>query len=184
MIRLRLFPQRLDEVKSFAAVSMFAVEDFPFQGRLGEIDRLLESEASRLVQQGKLSGAWESQALLASKGRLAPEYVLFAGLGSLEDLTLTKLYRRAKEIFRRMMKASAKNLSMQVSGFAQLPDDFAPVATEIMNGAIRGVIGNPWDVDILVCEPNDEKYDELIALSEQIAFSSVKNRELSLEVLI
>ena len=184
MIRLRLFPQRLDEVKSFAAVSMFAVEDFPFQGRLGEIDRLLESEASRLVQQGKLSGAWKSQALLASKGRLAPEYVLFAGLGSLEDLTLTKLYRRAKEIFRRMMKASAKNLSMQVSGFAQLPDDFAPVATEIMNGAIRGVIGNPWDVDILVCEPNDEKYDELIALSEQIAFSSVKNRELSLEVLI
>lgn len=184
MIRLRLFPQGLDEVKSFAAVSMFAVEDFPFQGRLGEIDRLLESEASRLVQQGKLSGAWESQALLASKGRLAPEYVLFAGLGSLEDLTLTKLYRRAKEIFRRMMKASAKNLSMQVSGFAQLPDDFAPVATEIMNGAIRGVIGNPWDVDILVCEPNDEKYDELIALSEQIAFSSVKNRELSLEVLI
>jgi hypothetical protein len=184
VIRLRLFPQGLDEVKSFAAVSMFAVEDFPFQGRLGEIDRLLESEASRLVQQGKLSGAWESQALLASKGRLAPEYVLFAGLGSLEDLTLTKLYRRAKEIFRRMMKASAKNLSMQVSGFAQLPDDFAPVATEIMNGAIRGVIGNPWDVDILVCEPNDEKYDELIALSEQIAFSSVKNRELSLEVLI
>ena len=184
MIRLRLFPQGLDEVKSFAAVSMFAVEDFPFQGRLGKIDRLLESEASRLVQQGKLSGAWESQALLASKGRLAPEYVLFAGLGSLEDLTLTKLYRRAKEIFRRMMKASAKNLSMQVSGFAQLPDDFAPVATEIMNGAIRGVIGNPWDVDILVCEPNDEKYDELIALSEQIAFSSVKNRELSLEVLI
>ena len=163
---------------------MFAVEDFPFQGRLGKIDRLLESEASRLVQQGKLSGAWESQALLASKGRLAPEYVLFAGLGSLEDLTLTKLYRRAKEIFRRMMKASAKNLSMQVSGFAQLPDDFAPVATEIMNGAIRGVIGNPWDVDILVCEPNDEKYDELIALSEHIAFSSVKNRELSLEVLI
>ncbi len=184
MIRLRLFPQGLDEVKSFAAVSMFTVEDFPFQGRLGKIDRLLESEASRLVQQGKLSGAWESQALLASKGRLAPEYVLFAGLGSLEDLTLTKLYRRAKEIFRRMMKASAKNLSMQVSGFAQLPDDFAPVATEIMNGAIRGVIGNPWDVDILVCEPNDEKYDELIALSEQIAFSSVKNRELSLEVLI
>ena len=184
MIRLRLFPQGLDEVKSFAAVSMFAVEDFPFQGKLGEIDRLLESEASRLVQQGKLSGAWESQALLASKGRLAPEYVLFAGLGSLEDLTLTKLYRRAKEIFRRMMKASAKNLSMQVSGFAQLPDDFAPVATEIMNGAIRGVIGNPWDVDILVCEPNDEKYDELIALTEQIAFSSVKNRELSLEVLI
>ncbi len=163
---------------------MFAVEDFPFQGRLGEIDRLLESEASRLVQEGKLSGAWESQALLASKGRLAPEYVLFAGLGSLEDLTLTKLYRRAKEIFRRMMKASAKNLSMQVSGFAQLPDDFAPVATEIVNGAIRGVIGNPWDVDILVCEPNDEKYDELIALSEQIAFSSVKNREFSLEVLI
>ena len=184
MIRLRLFPQGLDEVKSFAAVSMFAVEDFPFQGQLGEIDRLLESEASRLVQQGKLSGAWESQALLASKGRLAPEYVLFAGLGSLEDLTLTRLYRRAKDIFRRMMKASAKNLSMQVSGFAQLPDDFAPVATEIMNGAIRGVIGNPWDVDILVCEPNDEKYDELIALSEQIAFSSVKNRELSLEVFI
>ncbi len=184
MIRLRLFPQGLDEVKSFAAVTMFAVEDFPFQGQLGEIDRLLESEASRLVQQGKLSGAWESQAMLASKGRLAPEYVLFAGLGSWEDLTLTRLYRRAKDIFGRMMRASAQNLSMQVSGFVQLPDGFAPTATEIMNGAIRGVIGTPRDVDILVCEPDGEKYDELVALSEQIAFSSVKNRELSLEVLI
>ena len=58
------------------------------------------------------------------------------------------------------------------------------MATEIVNGAIRGVVGNPWDVDILVCEPDDEKYDELIALSEQIVFSSVQNRELSLEVLI
>lgn len=163
---------------------MFAVEDFPFQGRLGEIDRLLESEASRLVQQGKLSGAWESQAMLASKGRLAPEYVLFAGLGSLDNLTLTKLYRCAKEIFGRMMRTSAKNLSMQVSGFTHLPDDYAPVATEIVNGAIRGVIGTPWDVDILVCEPDGERYDELIALSEQIAFSRVKNRELSLEIFI
>lgn len=184
MIRLRLFPEGLHEVKSFAAVSMFAVEDFPFQGRLREIDRLLESEASRLVLQGKLSGAWESQAMLASKGRLAPEYVLFAGIGSLKELTLTKLYRRAKDIFGRMMKTSAKNLSLQVSGFAQLPDGFAPMATEIVNGAIRGVIGNPWDVDILVCEPDNKKYDELIGLSEQIAFSRVKNRELSLEVLI
>ena len=163
---------------------MFAVEDFPFQGRLGEIDRLLESEASRLVQQGKLSGAWESQAMLASKGRLAPEYVLFAGLGSLDNLTLTKLYRCAKEIFGRMMRTSAKNLSMQVSGFTHFPDDYAPVATEIVNGAIRGVIGTPWDVDILVCEPDGERYDELIALSEQIAFSRVKNRELSLEIFI
>lgn len=184
MIRLRLYPQGLHEVKSFAAVCMFAVEHFPFQGRLLQIDRLLESEVSSLVEQGKLSGAWESQAMFASKGRLAPEYVLFAGVGSVEDLTLTRLYRNAKDIFGRMMRASAKNLSMQVSGFAQLPDDFAPVATEIMNGAIRGVIGNPWDVDILVCEPDDEKYDELVMLSEQIAFSSVKNRELSLEVLI
>lgn len=184
MIRLRLLPRGLHEVKSFAAVSMFTVEDFPFQGRLEAIDRLLENEASRLVQQGKLSGVWESQAMLASKGRLAPEYVLFAGVGSLEDLTLTKLYRCAKEIFGRMMKTSAKNLSLEVSGFAQLPDGFVPVATEIMNGAIRGVIGNPWDVDILVCEPDDENYDELVALSEQIAFSSVKNRELSLEVFI
>ncbi len=163
---------------------MFAVEDYPFQGLLGKIDSLLENEASRLVQQGKLSGAWESQAMLASKGRLAPEYVLFAGIGSVEDLTLTKLYRRAKEIFGRMMKTSAKNLSLQVSGIAPYPGSFVPVATEIMNGAIRGVVGNPWDVDILVCEPDDEKYDELIALSEHIAFSSVKNRELSLEVLI
>ena len=171
-------------MKSFAAVSMFAVENFPFEGRLQQIDLMLESEASRLVEQGKLSGAWESQAMLASKGRLAPEYVLFAGIGSLEELTLTKLYRCAKDIFGRMMRTSAKNLSMEVSAFAQLLDGFAPVATEIMNGAIRGVIGNPWDVDILVCEPDGEKYDELIALSEQIAFSRVKNRELSLEVLI
>ncbi len=163
---------------------MFAVEDYPFQGRLGEIDRLLENEASRLVHQGKLSGAWDSQAMLASKGRLAPEYILFAGIGSLNDLTLTKLYRRAKDIFGRMMKASANNLSLQVSGFAQLPGGFAPMATEIVNGAIRGVIGSPWDVDILVCEPDDRKYDELIALSEQITFSSVKNRELSLEVFM
>ncbi len=184
MIRLRLYPQGLHEVKSFAAVCMFAVEHFPFQGRLRHIDQLLESEVSHLVEGGKLSGAWESQAMLASKGRLASEYVLFAGVGSLEDLTLTRLYRHAKDIFGRMMRASAKNLSMQVSGFAQLPDDFAPVATEIMNGAIRGVIGNPWDVDILVCEPDDEKYDALVMLSEQIAFSSVKNRELSLEVSI
>ena len=184
MIRLRLFPEGLHEVKSFAAVSMFAVEDFPFKGRLGEIDHLLENEASHLVRQGKLSGVWDSQAMLAAKGRLASEYILFAGIGSLEDLTLTKLYRRAKDIFGRMMKTSANNLSLQVSGFAQLPDGFAPMATEIMNGAIRGVIGNPWDVDILVCEPDNKKYDELIALSEQITFSNVKNRELSLEVFM
>lgn len=184
MVRLRLLPRALDEVESFVAVSMFTVEDFPFRGRLGEFDRLLEGEASRLVQAGKLSGAWPSQALLASKRRLAPEYALFAGVGSREDLTLTALYRRTKDVVARMMKTSAKHLSMQASGFAGLSGDFAPMATELVSGAIRGALGRPWDVDLLVCEPDGEKYDELIALSERIAFGGAKNRELSLEIVI
>lgn len=184
MVRLRLLPQALEEAESFVAVCMFSPEDFPFRGLPGKLDGLLESEASRLVRAGKLSGAWPSQAMLASKRRLAPEYVLFAGVGSSEDLTLTALYRRARDVVGRMMRASAKSLSMQISGFARFPDEFAPMATELLSGAIRGAIGHPRDVDILVCEPDEGKYDELVALSERIAFSGAKEWELSLEVVI
>ncbi len=184
MIRLRLLPRGLEEAECFVALAMFVAEDYPFRGCLERLDRLLEGEASRLVEGGKLSGAWESQAMLASRGRLATEYVLFAGLGPLEELTHTTLYRQTQEIVERMMRVSARSLSVQTSGFAQPPGDFSTIAAEIMNGAIRGAAGIPRDVDILLCEPEEEKYGALIALGEQIVFGDAENCELSLEVLM
>ncbi len=182
MIRLRVTPQSLESAPAFVAISGFAKEEVPLRGLAARMDGLLEGEASRLISQGRLSGAWRSQALIASRGRVAPEYVLFAGLGSLKGLTLSALSLRVEGIVARMLKTSARDISLGVFSEDAAGAGYSALASEILNGALRALARQPLDLNLTLCEPHTDRYLELVAVAERTLFRRTEGRELSLEV--
>ncbi len=162
---------------------VFAEDSLVLSGPAGRIDERLDGEAARLINGGHLTGAWESQALLASRGRVASEFVLFAGMGPLRILSPHEMSVRIEEVVQRAAKLSARSMAAYVpsEGFG---GEFGSLAAETVGGALRGVAGCPYDVDLIFCEPDSGRYEELVAASERVVFRRVKGREVSLEVIV
>ena len=184
MIRLRIDPQPLETASCIVTVSMFAEEDIPLAGVPGRIDGLLSGQASHQIAEGRLTGAWGSQALLATRGRLESDYVLFAGLGSVKKITAPTIAVRTEEIVQRVLKLSASTLAMSVFQPSGTRAKYERLASETVNGALRGGDNFPCDIDITVCEPDPSRYNALVAVAERCAFRRAEGRELSVEIIV
>ena len=184
MIRLRIDPRSLEFAPCFVALTVFAEEDLPLNGVPGRIDKLLGKEASRQIEAGNLSGAWESQALLATRDRIEPRYVLFAGLGLLRRITVSSLSVRIEEIVQRMLKFSTRDIARDVFHSGKSRVRYENLASETLSGAVRGVENCPYDVNITVCEPEPSRYNELVAVAEKNVFRRREGRELSVEIIV
>ncbi len=184
MIRLRIDPHSLEQAPCFIASSTVAEEDLPLRGLPGKIDKLLEGEASRQIAMGNLSGDWESQALLASRGRVGPKFVLFAGLGSLRKVTLSALSVRIEEIVQRVLKVSAQDLALDVFRSSSAEGEYENLASETVRGVLRGAAQFPYDVTVTICEPDAGRFIEFDAVAENTAFRHVEGRELSVEIIL
>jgi len=182
VIRVRLSPRPLETIPVFVAVSAFTQEEIPLRGLAERMDVLLGGEASRLIQEGRLSGRWSSQALIATRGRLAPDYVLFAGLGAGQGLTLSALSLRVEKIVDRLLRTSARSISMTVVGRETRGAGFSAIAAETFQGALRALSASPVDLNLTMCETNPAHYLELVAVGERAVFRRPEGRGLSLEV--
>ena len=182
MIRIRLSPQPIELIPSFVAVSAFTQEEIPLRGLAGRLDVLLGGEASRMIQEDRLNGRWNSQALIASRGRVASTYVLFAGLGAGQGLTLSALSLRVEKIVDRLLRTSARSISMAVLGKETRGAGFSAIATETFQGALRALSASPLDLDLIMCETDPSHYLELVAVAEHAVFRRPEERGLSLEV--
>jgi hypothetical protein len=163
---------------------MFTEEDVPLAGGPGRIDSLLGGEASRQIAAGRLSGALGSQALLATRGRLESGYVLFAGLGSVKKITASTIAVRTEEIVQCVLKLAARTLALPVFQPPGTRAKYERLASETVNGALRGGDDFPYDIDITVCEPDPARYNELVAVAERSAFRRAEGRELSVEIIV
>ena len=182
MIRLRVDPHSIENIPCFIALSAFTEEQLPLEGLPGRLDNLLEGEASRQIEQGHLNGTWGSQALLASRGRIAPHYVLFAGLGPSRRITLSILSSRMEQIVQRVIRLSARELGLSVFYSDNSNAKYENLASEAVNGALRGAADCPYDVNITVCEPDPARYNELASVAEKSVFRRAEGRELSVEI--
>jgi hypothetical protein len=184
VIRLRLDTLSLDKISCDTAIIAFSEDDSPLTGSAAHMDRCLGGEASRLLEQGYLKGAWESQALVASWGRVAADNVLFAGLGSQKGLVTHELTDRMEKIVQRVMMLAARTMAMNVLPQSGPRDEYDGLVADTVNGALRGATGYPYDVNIIICEPDPRRYEELVAVAQRIVFRRVKGREVSIEVLV
>ena len=184
MIRLKLDPLPLEHIPCFVAIAAFPDSNPLLSGPAAHMDRCLGGEASHLRDQGYLNGAWESQALLASQGRVAADFVLFAGLGSLAGLAAHELADRMEVMVERVMKLAARSMALYVLPQSGPQIDYESIAADSVNGALRGATGCPYDVNITFSEPDPARYEELAGVAERIVFRGVKGREVSVEVLV
>ncbi len=184
MIRLRLDPQPLENIPCDVAIVAFGEDDLPLNGPAGRIDACLGGESGRLIAEGHLKGAWKSQALFTSRGRVASELVLFAGMGSLRDLSARDLSTRIDEVIQRAVKLSARSMATYVPSAGGPRTEYGTLAAETVNGALRGLADCTYDVDFIFCEPEPERYGELVEAAERIVFRRVKGREVSVEVIV
>lgn len=182
MIRLRVDPHSIEDTPCFIAISAFAEEELPFEGLPGRLDNLLDGEASSQIEQGHLSGTWGAQALLASRGRIAPHYVLFAGLGPFKRITLSILAARMEQIVQRVIRLSAREMGLSINYSDRSKAKYESLASETVNGVLRGAGDCPYDVNITVCEPDPARFNELVGVAEKSAFRRAEGRELSVEI--
>jgi hypothetical protein len=183
VIRLRLDPQSIEKIPCFVVVIPFGDDDLPLNGLAGRLDAYLDGEAGRLITGGHLTGAWESQALLASRGRLAAEFVLFAGMGPMKNLAAREMSVRIEKAVHSAAKLSARSLAIHVPEGGPR-GEYRNLAAETVNGALRGMADCTYDVDLIFSEPDSGRYEELTAAAERIVFRRVKGREVSVEVLV
>jgi hypothetical protein len=85
-LRLGAAPGPIDRADVDIAVVTFFQEERPLRGAAGRADWRLCGAVSRLIQRGKLSGAWGEAALIPSTGGLRSRWVLVLGLGSRHEL--------------------------------------------------------------------------------------------------
>lgn len=184
MIRLRLVPTSLEHIPSFVALTGFAVEDVPLRGAAGRMDWLLGGEASRMILEGRLDGSWESQALLSARGRMAPCFVLIAGLGRRRGLRGAVLTSRIEGLVRRVLRISVRDMASGVFSPEPSGRHFDIYAAETLAGAMRALEGCRQDVDLALCEPDAGRYNELVAVAERMVFQRRGEMEISLEVTL
>ncbi len=182
MIRLRLEPIPLDRADSFVGITAFAEEEIPLRGQAGRLDWLLGGEGNRLILDKRLNGAHRSQALLSSKRRVLPRYILFAGLGKRKSLTGKRLSNRVEDIVRGMLKASVQDMAMNVFAANGKKTNYEAEAAETLNGALRAMAGHPVDVSLAICEPDPKRFQELVLVAERAVFRPLEGRDIALEI--
>ncbi|MDA0999937.1 MAG: hypothetical protein O2807_05395 [bacterium] len=150
----------------------------------GRLDRLLNGEASRFIRQGKFSGKWRSQAMIASRGRIAPRYVLFAGLGKLRTITTKTHITRLRDVVLSSLKTSTRNFSMTFSEPDGLTAQYEDTSAEVLGVLLPALAEQPHDVDLVICESNPKRYDHLVETAEEVIFRSKLKSGVSLEVVL
>lgn len=113
-LRLGAAPGPIDRVDVDIAVVTFFADERPLRGAAGRADWRLCGAVSRLIQRGKLSGAWGEAALVPSTGGLRSRWVLVLGLGRRDELDEA----RHREITR---VAVERALALGVGGSVALP---------------------------------------------------------------
>lgn len=85
-LRLGVAPGPIDRVDVDIAVVTFFSDERPLRGAAGRADWRLCGAVSRLIQRGRISGAWGEAALIPSTGGLRSRWVLMLGLGPRGEL--------------------------------------------------------------------------------------------------
>ena len=81
-LRIGIAAGPIEQVAADVAVVAFFSDERPLRGDAGHADWRLCGTLSRLIQRGKLSGAWGEAALVPSSGGVRARWVLVLGLGS------------------------------------------------------------------------------------------------------
>ncbi len=115
---------------------------------------------------------------------MAPQYALFSGMGHVDGMATRELSVRVEDVTRRAVKLSARSMAMYVPPSEGPRGEYHNLAAETLNGALRGVAGCPYDVDITFSEPDPGCCDELVAAAERAVFRRVKGQAVSVEVLV
>jgi len=183
VIRLRLDPQSIENIPCYVAIAAFAEEALPLNGPAGRMDSHLDGEAGRLIAGGYLTGASGSQALLASEGRVAADFVLFAGMGQMTNLAAREMSFRMEKVVQSAAKLFARSVSIYVPPESPR-SEYQNFAAETLNGALRGAADYTYDVDLIFSEPDSGRYKELTAAAERIVFRRVPGRGVSVEVIV
>jgi hypothetical protein len=85
-VQLGLAPGPIERVPADVAVVCFFEDERPLRGGAAHADWRLCGTLSRLIQRGKLSGAFGEAALVPATGGLRARWVLALGLGAREEL--------------------------------------------------------------------------------------------------
>ena len=93
----------IQQVAADVAVVTFFEEERPLRGAAGYADWRLCGTLSRLIQRGKLCGAFGEAVLVPAAGGLRARWVLALGLGSREDFDDTRCWQLALTCLQRAL---------------------------------------------------------------------------------
>ena len=102
-----IVPGPIQQVPADVAVVTFFEEERPLRGAAAHADWRLCGTLSRLIQRGKLSGAFGEAALVPGAGGLRARWLLALGLGSCEDFDDTRRRELALACLRRALDLQA-----------------------------------------------------------------------------
>lgn len=174
----------IENFSSFVAIAHVGEEEIPLRQVAGRLDRLLNGEVSRFIRQGKFSGKWRAQAMIASRGRLAPQYVLFAGLGKRRTITTKTHIARLRDVLLSSLDTAARNLSMTFTKPDGLTAQYADTPAEVLQALLPALADQPGDIDLAICESDPKRYAELVETAEEVIFQSEIKGGVSLEVVL
>ena len=159
---------QIDELSQDTLVLAHFADERPLRGIGGLVDWRLNGSLSRLILDGRITGAWGEQLLYPQRGRLAVRKVVYFGLGDRTKFGSTRFKEITNRMLRTLMRLGCWSFATSLPG----RDTLKLVPRQLIDlwlGELQKVFVSQryhdLDYDVVFLEPHEVRTE----IDEQLA---------------
>ncbi|MEA2014916.1 MAG: M17 family peptidase N-terminal domain-containing protein [Thermodesulfobacteriota bacterium] len=161
-MRIKVLSESLDVINNEGlAIGLFS-DERPPRGYCGFVDWRLNGLISKLIVEGRITGAFMESTLIDSDHRIPSSKIFLMGLGESTQLTYEKLYTAGFTISKTMSEIECTDLVFDIPGSGRCALEIPRVVIAMMSGMF----------DFCGRKPGD-KASDMIALSDRHSFDEI-----------
>jgi len=141
-MQIKVTTESLDRLPHECLVLGFFSDERPPKGNGGFVDWRLNGLVSRLIADGKISGAFSERVLLESQQRLPLQKIVLFGLGKRRELSYETLREAGARMTETAVRIHCYDFAVEVPGAGRSLLEVAEMTTQFTTGIFDCLSGN------------------------------------------
>ena len=141
-MQIKVTTESLDRLPHECLVLGFFSDERPPKGNGGFVDWRLNGLVSRLIADGKISGAFSERVLLESQQRLPLQKIVLFGLGKRRELSYETLREAGARMTETAVRIHCYDFAVEVPGAGRSLLEVAEMTTQFTTGMFDYLSGN------------------------------------------
>ncbi len=181
-MKINVLSESLDVTGYDGLALGFFSDERPPRGYCGLADWRLNGLISKLILEGRITGAFMEQVLIYSNHRIPFSKIFLMGLGESTQLTYEKLYTAGFTFSKTLNEIECDDLAFDIPGSGRCNLEISKMAVAIVSGMLDFSDRKPGDItsDMIVFSDRNS-FDEIVLGMHEFKVS-VKNR-MAIEII-